>query len=102
MASSWFSLYSTIKMMHGPINIRYTTLISISDAAVFFPVHFSLLLFTPISVYVLLISTCTVVEIFIENGYRNNFVIYLGTSCIHRRHNKALKKKKDTAFLMSL
>ena len=24
MASSWFSLYSTIKMMHGPINIRFT------------------------------------------------------------------------------
>ena len=23
MASSWFSLYSTIKMMHGPINIRF-------------------------------------------------------------------------------
>ena len=22
VASSWFSLYSTIKMMHGPINIR--------------------------------------------------------------------------------
>ena len=26
MASSWFSLYSTIKMMHGPINIRFTYL----------------------------------------------------------------------------
>ena len=24
MASSWFSLYSTIKTMHGPINIRFT------------------------------------------------------------------------------
>jgi len=23
VASSWFSLYSTIKMMHGPINIRF-------------------------------------------------------------------------------
>ena len=30
-------------------------------AAVFFPVHFSLLLFTPISIYILLISTCTIV-----------------------------------------
>ena len=28
MASSWFSLYSTIKMMHGPINIRFTVYVS--------------------------------------------------------------------------
>ena len=25
MASSWFSLHATIKMMHGPINIRFNT-----------------------------------------------------------------------------
>ena len=28
MASSWFSLYSTIKMMHGPINISIASLFS--------------------------------------------------------------------------
>jgi len=58
-----------------------------------FPVHISLPLFTPISIYVLLTPTCTILSIFIETGFRNNFVIYLGTSCVYRRSNKILLKK---------
>jgi len=41
--------------------------------------------------YVLLIATCT---IFIEVGFRNNFVIYLGTSCAYTEGAIKLKKKK--------
>ena len=34
MASSWFSLYSTIKMMHGPINVRYKYSIAVAEVYV--------------------------------------------------------------------
>ena len=30
--SSWFSLYSTIKMMHGPINIRVIVMFIVNQA----------------------------------------------------------------------
>ena len=48
-----------------------------------FSVHFSLPLFTPLFMVILFISTCSIKYIFIEIGYRNNFVIYLCTPCIY-------------------
>jgi len=61
---------------------------------VFFFVHnFSLPLFAPIFIYILFSSACTIVQMFIQIGYRNNFVIYPCTYCIHCLCNKYLKKK---------
>ena len=70
-----------------------TALISLSEAAVFFSVHFSLPLFTPLFRVILFISTCSIKYIFSEIVYRNNFVIYLCASCIYVLCNKSLLKK---------
>jgi len=56
-------------------------LISPPEVVMFVSVHnLSLSLFAPPFIYILFSSACNTVYIFVEIGYRSNFVIY---PCIH-------------------
>jgi hypothetical protein len=61
---------------HKKYKHKRTTLISLPEVAVFFFHNFSLPLFAPIFIYILFSCTCTIVQIFVQIGYRNNVVIY--------------------------
>jgi len=58
--------------------------------------NFSLPLFAPICIYIFFSSTCTIVSIFSQIGYRNNFIIYPCTHCVYCLCNKYIfcSKKK--------
>jgi hypothetical protein len=62
-------------------------------------INFSLLLFTPI--FALFSSTC-IVSIFIQIGYRNNYVMYSCTLCLYSLCNKSLLKKMKLYILFCL